>query len=238
VLSTEPAYPYGFSPAAGYAIQFGMGLKLFNMVNTFFDFGLNDPVMGKAMKIAGKIGIKYFDVMYTYKTSISPQKTIDAADVVPADEYDQWYFPQDGKELESKLNIGTLALMGPRFSKGFQAGFIWNSITANLGVQSDKKISGHYIAYLDTDRNFNTYGVRLALDKAALYEYPAYSDKGMGKMKIISDSYIDWSWGNFTPSKEAANVVGISSSETSITYLVIRGNLGLSWEKESLPKGV
>jgi hypothetical protein len=232
VISTEPAYPYGFSPAPGYAIQFGMGLKLFKMVNTFFDFGLNDPAMSKAMNIAGKIGTKYFDVMYTYKITNFPQKTIDVTDVVPADEYDQWYFPQNGRELESKFNVGTLALMSPRFFKAFQAGLIWNSITANLGVQSDKEISGRYIAYLDTDRNFNTYGIRLALDRVALENGTFLSgNEGMGKMKFIYDTYVDMSWGNFTLSKEAADAVGISDGKTGVTYIVVRANYGLGWEK-------
>jgi hypothetical protein len=232
VVSTDPVYPYGFSPAAGYSIQLGMGLKLFNTVNTFFDFGLDDPYMSKAMKIAGKIGIKYFDVMYIYKSTFFPKKTIDAAAVLADDEDDQWYFPQDGEELESKLNVGTLALMSPQFGEAFQLGFIWNSINANLGLQSEKEISGRYIAYLDTDRTFNTYGIRLALDYTDLYHFPYYTgNEGMGKLKLIGDTYLDWSWGNVTLSNEAADAVGFSSSENLITYFVIRGNFGIAWEK-------
>jgi hypothetical protein len=232
VVSTDPVYPYGFSPAAGYSIQLGMGIKLFRTVNVFLDFGLDDPYMSKAMQIAGKIGTKYFDVMYIYKSTFFPSKTIDAADVLPGDEYDQWYFPQDGEELESKLNVGTLALMSPQFFEAFQAGFIWNSINANLGLQSEEKISGRYVAYLDIDRHFNTYGIRLALDLTDLFHLPYYTgNKGMGKLKLIGNTYFDISWGNVTLSNEAVDAVGFSSSEKLILYSVVRCNFGIAWEK-------
>jgi hypothetical protein len=232
VVSTDPVYPYGFSPAAGYAIQLGMGLKLFSTVNAFLDFGLNDPYISKAMKIAGKIGTKYFDVMYIYKSTFFPKKTIDAASGLADDEEDQWYFPQDGEELESKLNVGTLALMSPRFFEALQVGFIWNAINANLGIQSEKEISERYVAYLDMDRNFNTYGFRLAVDYADLYHYPYYTgNEGMGKLKLIGDTYLDFSWGNVTLSNEATDAVEFSSSENPIFYFVVRGNFGIAWEK-------
>jgi hypothetical protein len=231
VVSTDPVYPYGFSPAAGYSIQLGMGLKLFSTVNAFLDFGFDDPYMSKAMKIAGKIGTKYFDVMYIYKSTFFPPRTIEAAAVLPGDEYGQWRFPQEGEELESKLNVGTLALMSPRFS-GIQIGFIWNSINANLGIQSEKEISGRYIAYLDIDRNFNTYGVRLAVDLTDVYDFPYYTgNAGMGKLKLIGNTYIDMSWGNVALSNEAVDAVGFSSSEKLVGYSVVRGNFGIGWEK-------
>ena len=232
IIGTEPVYPLDFSPAPGYSIQLGMGIKLFSMVNAFFDFGLNDPYMSRAMKIAGKIGTKYFDVMYIYKSTFFPKETIDAADVLPSDEYDKWYFPQNGEEQEAKLNVGTLALMSPRFFQAFQIGFIWNSISANVGIQSEKEIFGRYVAYLDNDRNFNTYGLRLSLDLVDLYHFSYFSgNKGMGKMKLIGKEYIDWSWGNVILSNEAVNVVGFSDNKKLVSYLVIRGNVGIAWEK-------
>jgi hypothetical protein len=233
VITTDPVYPYGFAPAAAYSIQLGMGLKLFNMVNAFLDFGLDDPYMSKALSIAGKIGTKYFDVIYTYKGIFFPKRTIDAAATLPDDEYGKWRFPQDGKELESKLNVGTLAIMSPRFGEAFQVGFIWNSISANLGLQSEKEISGQTVAYMDIDRNFNTYGLRLALDLAELYHLPYYTgNNGMGKLKLIGDLYIDVSLGNVTLSNEAADAVEFSGREKLITYFVVRGNYGIAWEKE------
>ena len=232
VIITEPVYPLGFSPAPGYSIQLGMGLKLFSTVNALFDFGLDDPYMSKAMKIAGKIGTKYFDVMYIYKSSFFPKKTIDASDVLPSDEYDQWHFPQNGEEQEAKFNVGTFALMGPQFFEAFQIGFIWNSISANVGLQSAKEISGRYVAYLDNDRNFNTYGLRLSLDLIDFYHFPYYSgNEGMGKMKLIGNIYIDTSWGNVTLSDEAVNIVGFSDNKKLVSYFVARGNFGLGWEK-------
>jgi hypothetical protein len=232
VVTPDPAYPYGFSPAAGYSIQLGMGLKLFNTVNVFLDFGLEDPFMREAMNIAGKIGTRYFDVMYIYKSTFFPKKTIDAAAIVPPDEYDKWSFPQDGEELQPKLNVGTLALMGPRFFEAFQAGFIWNSISANLGVQSEKEINGKYIAYMDVDRNFNTYGIRLALDYTDLYHLPYYTgNTGMGKLKLIGKTYFDISWGNVTLSNKAVDAVGFSNGKKLIIYSVVRGNFGIAWEK-------
>jgi hypothetical protein len=231
VVSTEPIYPYGFYPSTGYSIQLEMGLKLFNTVNVFFDFGLDDPHMSKAMEIAGKIETRYFNVIYIYKSTLFPQKTIDAATTLPGGEYDKWHFPQDGEKLASKLNVGTLALMGPVFS-GFRVGFIWSSINANLGLQSEKEINGHYIAYMDIDRNFNTYGVRLALDLTDLYHLPYYTgNKGMGKLKLIGNTYIDLGWGNANLSNEAVDAVGFSSSKNLILYSVIRGNFGIAWEK-------
>jgi hypothetical protein len=237
-ISTDPVYPYGFSPAAGYAIQLGMGLKLFSTVNAFLDFDLNDPYMSEAMQIAGKIGTKYFDVMYTYKSTSFPKKTIDTQAILADDEDDQWYFPQEGEELESKLNVGTLALMSTSFFgyKIMQVGFIWNSINANLGIQSEEEISGRYIAYLDVDRTFNTYGIRVAMDYTAfarrdLSATPYYltGNEGMGKLKLIGDTYFDISWGNVTLSDKAADAVGFS--EKLITYFVVRGNFGIAWEK-------
>jgi hypothetical protein len=233
MISTDPVYPYGFSTAAGYAIQLGMGLKLFNTVNVFLDFGLNDPYVSKAMKLAGKIGTKYFDVIYVYKSTFFPKRTIDAATVPPDDEDGQWRFPQDGEELESKLNVGTLALMGPRFIRGaYQAGFVWNSIDANLGLQSGEPIAGRYVAYLDMDRKLNAYGIRLAVDWSEFHHLPYYSGNGgMGKLKLIGDTYFDWSFGKVTLSNKAVDAVGFSSSENLVIYSVCRGNFGIAWEK-------
>jgi hypothetical protein len=232
VIETNPVYPLGFSPAPGYSIQLGMGLKLFSTVNAFLDFGLDDPYMSKAMKLAGKIGTKYFDVMYIYKSSSFPQKTISAVDVLPGNEYDQWRFPQNGEKQAAKLNVGTLALMSPLLLDVFKIGFIWNSISANVGLQSENEISGRYVAYLDSDRNFNTYGLRLSVDLTDVYHILYLSgNEGLGKMKLIGKNYIDMTWGDITLSNEAANAVGFSENKKPVSYTVVRGNFGIGWEK-------
>jgi hypothetical protein len=231
VLTTKKAYPYGFVQAPGYAIQVGMGLKLFNTVNALFDFDLDDPYMSEAMRIAGKIGTKYFDVIYIYKRTFFPEKIIDSTNTLPSEEYDKWLFPQDGENLEKKFNVGTLALMGPEIAtaarEGISArvGFIWNSINANLGIQSEKEIGGRYIAYVDIDRNFNTYGFRVAVDYSDRYNF-------LGKMKFIIETYFDMAWGNVNLSDEAVDAVGFSSNKKLMTYIVVRGNLGLAWENK------
>jgi hypothetical protein len=117
-----------------------------------------------------------------------------------------------------------------------QVGFIWNSINANLGIHSEEEISGRYIAYLDVDRTFNTYGIRVAMDRTAFDRgdvsatpYYLTGNKGMGKLKIIGDTYIDISWGNVTISDKAADAVGFSSK--FIFYAVARANIGIGWDK-------
>ncbi|MDR0583664.1 MAG: hypothetical protein LBG57_04855 [Treponema sp.] len=231
VLTPKKVYPYDFAQAPGYAIQLGMGLKLFNTVNALFDFGLDDPYMKEAMRIAGKIGTKYFDVMYIYKRTFFPEKIIDSTTTLPSEEYDKWLFPQDGEKLERKFNVGTLALMSPNIIPAISAntpialqiGFIWNSINANLAIQSEKEIEGQYIAYADIDRNFNTYGFRLATDHSDMYHI-------RGKIKPIVETYVDFTWGNVNLSDEAVDAVGFSGNKKLMTYIVIRGNLGLAWE--------
>jgi hypothetical protein len=208
-----------------------MGLKLFNTVNALFDFGLDDPYMSEAMRIAGKIGTKYFDVMYIYKRTFFPEQIIDSTTTLPSEEYDKWLFPQDGEKLEGKFNVGTLALMSPKIVSAFQVGFIWNSINANLGFQSEKEIGGQYIAYFDIDRNFNTYGFRLALNLDDIYHFLPYNGI-LGQMKPIAEMYIDGTWGNVNLSDEAEDAVGFSSNKKLMTYTVIRGNFGLAWEKK------
>jgi hypothetical protein len=232
-------YPYGFVPAPGYVIQLGMGLKLFNMVNALVDFGLDDPYMREAMRIAGKIGTKYFDVIYTYKRIFFPEQIIDSTTTLttlPGEEYEEWFFPQDGEKLEGKFGVGTLALMSPNIAPEnglgvtMQIGFILNSINANLALQSEKEIDGRYIAYVDIDRNFNTYGFRIFID---------HSGGLVGKIKPIVETYIDLSWGNVNLSDEAVDAVGFSSNKKLMTYAVARCNLGLAWEtKISAKRGI
>jgi hypothetical protein len=210
-----------------------MGLKLFNTVNALFDFGLDDPYMSEAMRIAGKIGTKYFDVIYIYKRTFFPEQIIDSTTTLPSEEYDKWIFPQDGEKLESKFSVGTLALMSPNLIPDsvnplhgiLQVGFIWNSINANLAIQSEKEIGGRYIAYVDIDRNFNTYGVRVVADYSDIYF-------NGGKIKPIVETYVDMTWGNVNLSDEAVDAVGFSSNKKLMTYIVVRGNFGLAWEQK------
>ena len=236
MVTTTPVYPYGFHQAAGYAVQLGIGLKLFNKINTVFDFALDDPHMTTAMKIAGLLETEYFDIIYTYKSTFFPEKRIDTRTTLPSSEYDKWYFPQEGEKLKAKLDVGTLALMSPRFWNVYKIGFIWNSVDANLCLQSNKMIDGRYVAFMDVDRHFNTYGIRLAMNLPT-HGLILYSGT-IGTVKAISNTYLDLSWGKVNLSDEAITAIGIKNNESDISNLTIRANFGLIVEKEYPTKSI
>jgi hypothetical protein len=230
-----PVYPYGDHAASGYSLQLEMGMDLFKKVNLLMNFGIDpfglnnaDIDINKLLKIAGSLGTKYFGIVYEYRSTVSPTITIDQN--ISKDSTDDWYFPQDGEELNSYLTIGTLGLVTPALFGIFQLGLVWNSVSANLCIETDKDSdnpTAPRIAYMDKDRSFNTYGVRLAL------RTDEFVDKfNVGKAQFVTNTFFDFTYGSATLSDEAKNALGLESNTWAVWLMNFRVNMGLAWKKE------
>ena len=184
-----------------YNIQLNMGMKLFNKVSAYFNFGIDDSIANGMMNLAGAIGSKYFGVQVDYQK----------INFMMA-----WHNYKTDSDFISEFNQTwtSIALIGPRIKSrqgnlvelllggDLLIGVFWNTAIIPTFVYDMEIVSGSSNiirnTVLDTNYNANIWGFRICVVQDLLTEN-------------VRDSFVDrlfatkGLWGPKSPSEKSSN---------------------------------